>query len=1136
MNNIKIFLFVSAAFFSLSLNAQKMFTPYDYFPGIIREYKPAFQENYPEWGKMLYKYPVNFNEITNKYRKYISEHGNGENALTRYFKIWSRVVGEHVDNNGEIELPDLTLYYAQLKKAQIDAFGGKRVRDTANWTFLGPKETYWLNTSGSDTLSCPWQANVYSFDVASTDNNIIYCGTETGFVNKTTDGGLNWQLMSPEYPFGGGITAISINPLNENIVYVSAGNQIHKSTDGGNSWTPLLNTGQQFSSNQLTIDPSNPQKIYSTSSNGVHLTTDGGITWTQKWNSPSWDVEIKPGDPNTVYVLTKNGGNFALAVSTDGGTSFSLEPSFVSSITEVSGGLLSVCDANPDLLYVIMLSSDNTPYLYKGIITNGSWNWQLVATGNTPQFPMNNGQGFFDLAMDVSPVNPNMIFVGTTTLYKSGTGGTYFVAVGGYSGNFSIHPDIQDIKMLANGDTWVATDGGMNLSTDYFLLQSNYHVRINGLVGSDMWGFDQGWNEDITVGGRYHNGNTAIADFYQPKALRMGGAESPTGWVVQGKSRHVAFNDLGNGWILPPTATDPPGGRFLFSKYPNMDEYGGRRSNFVTHTNYYGTFFLGENNGFWKSTDVGESYELLHTFPGKVRYLQISYSNPDVFYADIVNKGLYKSEDGGYTWTLKPALCSSPYGTSYWKGKLFFAISPYNENVIYACLQNGTWTADIGKVFRSTDGGDTWEDWTGSVSAFTKDIVVQPSNNGTDIVYLFTTSRGGSTAMVYYRKEGMSDWETFSQGYPAGMDVNLALPFFRDGKLRVAGSAGVWESPLLETDFTPIINPWVEREHFSCMWDTIVLDDHSILNHDGATWTWNISPEPEYIENIHMRNPKVVPGHEGNYTVTLTVEKNGESYSKTIVDMFSVSKCPSIEDCNNPAELPKEEWSLLYVDSEETNFPGLAVMSFDGDPSTIWHTRWSTGSDPYPHEIQIDMGRTYKIFKFTYLTRQDGQNGRIKDYELYISDDENDWGEPVSTGQFTNTSAPQSIEFPDGVIGRYFRLLALSEVNGNPWASAAEFTMVGCTDITSVNSVKTGNKIKAFPVPSNGKVCVPLPSNSQFTYMISGVEGKIFKQGIIGKQHDSYSFNLTTLPKGLYFIKLTDDNGTVYSVKVVLGK
>ena len=75
------------------------------------------------------------------------------------------------------------------------------------------------------------------------------------------------------------------------------------------------------------------------------------------------------------------------------------------------------------------------------------------------------------------------------------------------------------------------------------------------------------------VGGRYHNGNTAIADFYGDKALRMGGAESPTGWVIKGRSRHVAFNDLGNGWILPKEATGMPEGRFIFSKYPNMDEY-----------------------------------------------------------------------------------------------------------------------------------------------------------------------------------------------------------------------------------------------------------------------------------------------------------------------------------------------------------------------------------------------------------------------------------------------------------------------------------------------------------------------------------------------------------------------------------
>lgn len=106
--------------------------------------------------------------------------------------------------------------------------------------------------------------------------------------------------------------------------------------------------------------------------------------------------------------------------------------------------------------------------------------------------------------------------VATTTMYKTARC-TTFTAVGGYEGDFPIHPDIQDIIFGANGDLWVATDGGLSMSTDYFTSPSNFSVRTNGIVGSDFWGFDQGWNEDIIVAGRYHNGNTAIADFINPR-------------------------------------------------------------------------------------------------------------------------------------------------------------------------------------------------------------------------------------------------------------------------------------------------------------------------------------------------------------------------------------------------------------------------------------------------------------------------------------------------------------------------------------------------------------------------------------------------------------------------------------------
>lgn len=1119
----------------MSSFAQSHFTPYDEIPGLIKDYKPSYEESFPAWAKMLYRHPLNFHEVSQEFESYMETHPEKKSPLIRYYKNWCRAIESYVQADGSIILPDHKDYYASLYNTQLMA-GNNGNRLDGSWRFLGPRETFWLNESGSATppASCPWQVNVYSFDVSDTDNDILYCGTETGYINKSTDGGISWQLLVPEYPFGGGVTAVAIHPDDAGIVYVSAGNNIHKTTDGGNSWNPLLPPGNQFYANRLKIDSDDPQSIMASSSDGVYLSMDGGMTWTEKWSSPSWDVDIKPNNHDILYALTQTGNDFALAVSADGGQSFSLEPTFPDDIFEASGGLLAVTPAAPDLLFVIMLSADNTPLLYRGNYNNGSWIWDLLATGQTSAFGMDNGQGYFDLVLDISPNDPSIIMVGTTTLFKSLNGGSNFSAVGGYYGNFSIHPDIQDIKMLPSGNTWVSTDGGMNLTTDHFTLQSNYHVRINGLIGSDMWGFDQGWNEDLVVGGRYHNGNTAIAEFYEPKALRMGGAESPTGWVVDGMSRHAAFNDLGNGWILPQSAEAAPEGRFIFSKYPNMDEYGGRRGNLVAHPNYYGTLYLGEEDGFWRSTDMGTSWDLLYTFPGRVRYLDVSYSNPDVFYADIVNYGLYKSEDGGHSWTLKPALCSSPYGSSYWKGKLFFAISPYDENIVYACLQNGTWTADIGKVFRTEDGGDTWEDWTGSLNEYTKCICIQPSDEQGEIAYLFTTSRGGSVARVFYRTEQMSDWEDFSSDYPAGMSVNLALPFFRDGKIRVAGNAGIWESELLEQEYAPIINPWLPGSYSNCMLDTLYFEDHSILNHEGASWTWDISPEPAYIEDIHLRNPRVVLGNPGTYTVTLSVQKNGQTYSKTLNDAITTTTCPSIEDCSNPAELPKDIWELIYVDSEEVNYPGLAIMSFDDDPETIWHTRWSTGSDPYPHEIQIDMGETYRIYEFIYLTRQVGVNGRIKDYELFISEDDQNWGEAVSAGAFINTAAPQSIEFPEGVVGRYFRVLALSEVNGNAWASAAEFSMVGCTDLTyEVDEIADYAEIKAFPVPANGEVNISVPGNGPYRYQLFSIYGQLYDEGLVSKEQAALKIKLESIPAGTYLVILQSESGTVYRVKIL---
>jgi photosystem II stability/assembly factor-like uncharacterized protein len=1137
MKNIPFTIVLLVFIFASTAEGQNQFMPHDELPGLIKSYKPLYDPAFPDWAKELYRKDISFYEINQAFEDYIIQNPRKKNAIIKYYKNWRRAVAEYILPDGSISLPDMDDFYANLMDSQLnDLTVQERNANNSHWTFLGPKETFWLNHSGvaSPPDPAPWQVNIYSLDVAPSDYNILYTGTETGFVNKTVDKGLNWELIAPDYLFGGAITAVAIHPTDPDIVYVAGGYQIHRSLDGGANWTPLLPLNGLFAADRLIINHSNPSKMFAAAHTGIYVSFDAGATWQNKWQHRTWDIRIKPGDYNRIFAVSQQENRFVMAQSADGGQSFSKIINFPSDHVASDGAYLAVTPANPDILMTVLLSSNHTPYLLKGIANGDEWTWELIATGRTSAFEMDNGQGYFDLVLAISPLDEDIILAGTTTLFKSENGGKNFTAVGGYWGPFNIHPDIQDIKMLDNGETWVSTDGGMNLTTDNFTSLSNYHVRCRGLMGSDFWGFDQGWNEDLVVGGRYHNGNTAVAEFYLDKALRMGGAESPTGWVLQGKSRHVAFDDLGNGWILPRTTEEAPEGRFIFSKFPNMDEYGGRRSNFVHHPNYYGTFFLGEGNGFWKSTDLGVTYELLYNFPGRVRYLQISYKNPDVFYVDVVNHGLYRSEDGGHSWTQKPSITDPPYGNSYWRGRLFFAISPYDENVIYACLQNGTWSADIGKVFRSTDGGDSWKDWSGSLNDYLKSIVIQPTQSGDDLVYLFTRGQNGIPAKVYIRKPAMDDWEDFSNDYPVGMHPNMALPFFRDSKIRVAGNGSVWESQLAEPSFTPILNPWIEKAFYNCMTDTLYFDDHSILNHEGAEWHWQITPAPQFINDPNIRNPKVVLGNPGTYSVKFTVKQNGISYAKTIENMVTTTTCPSIEDCNNPAELPKSEWELIYTDSEETaGENGRAINAFDNDPSTIWHTQWYWATDPYPHEMQIDLGDEYRLSSFTYLNRQDSENGRIKNYELYISNDKEEWGSAIKNGEFVNTGAPQSVVFEEPVVGRYMRLRALSEINGNPWASAAELGYIGCLNRYSNTEDKhTYAELKAFPVPSDGIFFISMPPQSPHEYSVYNAQGSLIRKAYTDGRTDQVKIDLSGEKPGLYIIKFRSAQ-SLFTAKVI---
>lgn len=128
---------------------------------------------------------------------------------------------------------------------------------------------------------------------------------------------------------------------------------------------------------------------------------------------------------------------------------------------------------------------------------------------------------------------------------------------------------------------------------------------------------------------------------------------------------------------------------------------------------------------------------------------------------------------------------------------------------------------------------------------------------------------------------------------------------------------------------------------------------------------------------------------------------------------------------------------VMYASSVESGEgdPGHLV---DNDPNTIWHTMYSVTVAKYPHWVDLDCGEVKTLKGFTYLPRQNGPNGNIKDYQIQVSNDGKTWGDVLVKGSFENNAKEKRVMFSKPVKARYVRFTALSSQDGQDFASGAE--------------------------------------------------------------------------------------------------
>ena len=139
-----------------------------------------------------------------------------------------------------------------------------------------------------------------------------------------------------------------------------------------------------------------------------------------------------------------------------------------------------------------------------------------------------------------------------------------------------------------------------------------------------------------------------------------------------------------------------------------------------------------------------------------------------------------------------------------------------------------------------------------------------------------------------------------------------------------------------------------------------------------------------------------------------------------------------------PAPLHAE---VVSFDSAAPAHP--AINAIDGDPDTFWHTAWQPSVAPLPHAIVLDLGAATAIKGITCLARQDMENGRTKDCEVYLSDDATNWSTtPTATAQLKDTGELQTISFPASATGRYLKFVVKSVYGNQPLSVIAELNIM----------------------------------------------------------------------------------------------
>lgn len=578
----------------------------------------------------------------------------------------------------------------------------------------------------------PYGGRISDIAISPSNPQVVYAATGTGLF-MSTDGGASWTHIIQSSDFRPsiaalGANAVAIDPTHSQTIY-AGGSGMYKSANGGISWT-AINSGLPANANvtAIRINPSNPQTLYlATYNNGVYKSTDGGSAWIQV-NSLSYVkmLVIDPSNPQILYTLAKGG----VYKTTDGGGSW-------------TGLNLDMTTPGGAAVWIAMDPS-NTRTLYVGTnkdgvlkSTDGGATWARANTGLTTI-------GVTSILVD--PFRPQNLFVwtsagefrsadggGSWTHTRLGLGSMVITFASDPSRPQTIYAGTQDgvFKSTDVGTTWTQTNAGIVSFNVKALAKSASNVLYVATQSAGVFKTADG-------GGTWRQVYPDTANLpSQVLALATDPSDPPTLYFEAGPL--FKSTDAGTTWRPIWTSSNLPSGQWRTDI----------RTIAVDPSNPH-TIYLGMATGVslverrvLKTTDGGKTWAPMDRGLPPTTYVQamaIDPSNSKTLY--LSNYDVYKSTDGGASWTALGNMLPKP-------GVYALAIDPANPQTIYAGGRS---------VFKSTDGGATWTTLnSGLTSTSVYALTIDPTNS--QIIYAGTTDAG-----VFRSTNGGASWTNFSTG------------------------------------------------------------------------------------------------------------------------------------------------------------------------------------------------------------------------------------------------------------------------------------------------------------------------------------------------------------------------------------